>query len=191
MSRPEERGEDLSNLGTAEAVSRLSRSKDMIERRKLAQVIGDRSLSGTLQLSEPEKEQVRHQVTNLLSQAKSPDPNQRAEARQQIERLWHAAAPTLIASISPREVTASELAVKSLILMRNEAIVNDLVRAAKSTADEGRRQMLLFALSHMKEHRESLIRGRACLGEKESDELYQRVVVPALESLRRPSERSR
>jgi hypothetical protein len=184
ISRPEERDEQFSTLTTSDAVVRLSRSKDAIERRKLAKVIGDRSIAGSLQLSEPEKEQLKQEVTNILHQAKSPDGNERAEARQQIERLWHAAAPTLIANVTTNDLTIAELAVKSLILMRDESIVNDLIREAKTTTDEGRRQMLIFAFSKMKEQSKPLIPGRECLDDNKSQELYSRLVVPALGALK-------
>jgi len=160
FSRPEERGEDLSNLVATDAVSRFARSADVIERRKLAKVIGDKSIAGNLQLSDAEKLQIQQQVASILQQAKSPDANERSEARQQIERLWHAAVPALILNITPDDVTVAELAVKSLILMRNESIVNNLIREATTTTDAGRRQMLIFALSKMTEQRKSLIPGR-------------------------------
>ena len=182
--RPEDRGEDVSSIATSDVVSRLSSSGDRIERRKLAKVIGDRSIAGNLQLSDAEKQQIRQEVVKTLQLAKSPDANERSEARQQIERLWHPAAPALIASITASDVTISELAVKSLILMRNEWIISELVQEAKTTADEGKRQMLVFALSKMTEQRKSLIPGRACLDDKQSGELYSRLVAPALDSLR-------
>jgi hypothetical protein len=184
VSRPEDRGEDMSTLATSDAVSRFSRSSDAIERRKLARVIGDRSIAGSLQLSGPENGQLQQQVAGILQGAKSPDANTRSEAQQQIERLWLAAVPTLVSNITPKDVTVSEMAVKSLILMRNESIVSNLIWEAKATTDEGRRQMLIFALSRMKEKRTSLIPGRACLDDRQSEELYSRLVVPALDALK-------
>jgi hypothetical protein len=184
VSRPEERGEDMSKLATSEAVSRFSTSKNVIERRKLAMVIGDRSAAGNLALSGAENKQLQQEAASTLLQAKSPDVNERSEAQQQIERLWRAAVPALVSNISPKDVTIAELAVKSLILMRNESIVSNLVWEAKNATDASRREMLIFALSRMKEQRTSLIPGRTCLGEKASEDLYNRLVAPALEELK-------
>jgi len=183
FSRPEERGEDFSKIPAPGAISKLSQSKNQIERRKLAKVLGDRSMAGSLPLSEADKAQLGQEVTNLLQQAKSPEASERVEAAQQIERLWHLAVPTLVSNITTNDATVAELAIKSLILMRDESIVKQLIQEAKTATDAGRKQLLVFALSKMKEQRESLIPGRKCLGEKESEELYGKLVLPALTEL--------
>jgi hypothetical protein len=184
-SRPEDLGQELSDLSNAESVARFSQSTDRIERRKLAKLIGDRSKAGKLQLLEEEKQELAKIVVQNLKQANSPDANERSEARHQIERLWYAAVPTLVTSITTNDLTISELCVKSLILMRNEAIIRALIQEAKSTEDEGRKELLVFALSKMKEQRKSLIPGRECLSAQESEELYNKVVTPALDEIKK------
>lgn len=180
-----ERGETFEGLATRDVISKLAKSKDKIERQKLAKVIGDRSIAGTLELSKPEAEQVRLEILGLLDRAKSSDTNERSEAKSQIERMWRAGVPTLIEHISPSNNVASvELAVKSLILMRDENVVTNLINDATLTQDPQRRQFLVFTLSQMKEKRSSNIPGRTCLGEKESEELYTKFVTPALEKLK-------
>jgi len=190
VSKPEEHGEDLSRLPASDAVSKLCQSKDRVERRKLAKVIGDRSKNGRLALTPQEEKAVAQIVVDTLQQAKSSVADEREEARQQIERLWHAAVPTLIANLQTNDLTMAELAAKSLILMRNETILKTLVAEAKSETEEGRRQLLLFTLSKMKEQRKSLIPGRECLDEKESEKLFEQHVAPALEELKKRSPRT-
>jgi hypothetical protein len=184
FSRPEERGEDLSGLSASEAVSRFSVSTDKVERRKLAKTIGDRSIAGTLRLSRAEEKQLQQEVEKTLQLAKSSDANERTEARQQIERLWRAAAPTLIAHVTTNNIAIAELSLKSLILMRDETIVSNLVAEAKSAKDDARKQMLVFGLSQMKEQRESLVPGRECLDVGRSADIYVRLVAPALQELK-------
>jgi len=183
LSRPEERGEDLSVLETAEVVKRLAESKDKIESRKAAKVLGDRSIAGKLDLSSEEEQTIENVVSGYFEQGKSANVNERVEARQQVERLWHVAAPTLLENLNSKDPTIAEMAIKSLILMRNESIIKALVQKAESAKDEYTRAMANFALKKMKEQRKSLIPERECLDEEQSRILYDRLVAPALRNL--------
>jgi len=183
LSRPEERGEDLSVLETAEVVKRLAESKDKIESRKAAKVLGDRSIAGKLDLSSEEEQTIENVVSGYFEQGKSANVNERVEARQQVERLWHVAAPTLLENLNSKDPTIAEMAIKSLILMRNESIIKALVEKARSAKDEHTKAMVIFALKKMKEQRKSLIPGRECLDEEQSRILYDRLVAPALRNL--------
>ena len=117
FSRPEDRGEDLSGLATAELATRLSASKDKADLRKAAKALGDRCTTSGLTLAAGEMKLVDDAVAGYLAMAKSQDANERTEAREQIERLWLAAVPTLLKSIGSKDGAVSELAVKSLILL--------------------------------------------------------------------------
>ena len=183
FTRPEDRGEDLSALALPELAARLSASKDKAELRKAAKAIGDRCTSGSLALADPDRKKVDEAVAAYLAQAKSPDSNERTEARDQIERLWTAAAPTLLENVGNPDATIAELAIKSLILMRNESIVKALAEKARSSGDERTRGRARFALMKMQEQRTSLIPGRQCLDEAASKRLYDDVVAPALAQL--------
>lgn len=183
FSRPEERGEDLSVLETAEVVKRLAESEDKIELRKAAKVLGDRSIAGTLELSIEEKQVIENVVSGYLKQAKSTTANESVEARQQVERLWHVAAPTLLKNLNSKNPTMAEMVIKSLILMRNETIIKALVQKARSAKDEYTKAMANFALKKMKEQRKSLIPGRECLDEEQSRILYDQLVAPFLKAL--------
>ena len=183
FSRPEERGEDLSLLETSVVVTRLVESQDKIERRKAAKVLGDRNIAGTLKLSGEQKQAIHRIVGRCLEHTKASNANDRVEARQQIERMWRIAAPTLLENVTSRDMTVAEAAVKSLILMRDESIVKALIEKAESAEDERDKAMIVFALKKMTEPRKSLIPGRECLDEEKSKVLYERLVAPALEQL--------
>lgn len=185
FSRPEDRGEDLSGLDQGELVKRLSQSKDKIELRKAAKVLGDRSIAGTLNLSEEEKAVVTNMVQHCLKQTKSKDANERVEARQQIERLWWVAAPTLFENIDGREGTIAETAIKGLVLMRSEDILRGLMGKVTAAKDAHTRAMAIFALGKMTEKRESLIPGRTCMNEKESAMITDKLLRPFLTQTRK------
>ena len=183
FSRPEERGENLSILETSEVVKRFTESNDKIELRKAAKVLGDRSIAGSLKLSDGEKQGIDKVVQKYIEQAKAEDSQDRGESRQQIHRLWHVAMPKLLEYVGSKEVAEAELAIKSLILMRNETVVKALIERAKTAGDDPSKAMYIFALRKMKEQRESLIPGRECLNEDESAAMYNRLLVPVLAEL--------
>jgi hypothetical protein len=118
-----------------------------------------------------------------LQQAKASSSDERVEARDQIERMWYIAVPALLKNLSSREPGVAELAVKSLILMRNESIVRSLIDIAKTTQDEQTKAVIIFALKKMSEQRKSLIPGRECLDAEQSKVLFDHLVSPALKDL--------
>jgi len=185
FSRPEERGEDFSLLKTSELVQVLGTSEDMIEKRKAAKVLGDRSIAGTLKLSDGQRQEINKVVQEYLGQAGAPTAQERVEAKQQIERLWHVAIPTLLKYVDGKEPAQAELAIKSLILMRNETIVRALIKKAREAKDEYSKAMAIFALEKMKKQRRTLISGRQCLNEDDSAEMYNRLVAPAIAELQK------
>lgn len=165
-------------------LAKLSQSGDRTELRKAAKALGDRCIAGGLVLSEEQRQAVADLVVDWLRQSKSRSSHERTEARQQIERLWLLAAPTLIEHVDSRDPTVAELAIKSLILMRNKTIAESLIGKARSATDEHTRVMVIFALSKFKEQRSSLIPGRECLNEEQSRALCDEVIAPAINDLR-------
>ena len=69
--------------------------------------------------------------------------------------------------------------------MRDENIISEVVNIAKTTDDNVTKQLATFILTKMKEQRTSLIPGRKCLSEEESDKLYKELVEPALLELQK------
>lgn len=162
----------------------LSQSEDKITLRKIAKEIGDRSLNDQLELTAVQKERINNAVAGCLRQnATSTNANERVEAKQQIERLCLTAAPTLLENIDSKDPALAELATKSLILMRNEEVVKELIKRASTAKDEHSKAITVFALKKMKEQRKSLIPGRECMDRKKSLRLYDRLVAPALAEL--------
>jgi hypothetical protein len=178
FSRPEDRGDDLSQLDKEELLKRLSQSTDVVELRKVAKVLGDRNIAGAVTLSGQDKVVVSNIVQHALQQSNAKNAQERVEARQQIERLWWVAAPGLLDNIDTREPAVAETIIKSLVLMRNDDIVHRLITTASTAPSLETRSLAIFALGKMTEKRESLIPGRICMNEEQSKELAEKMIIP-------------
>jgi hypothetical protein len=176
----EEIGEDLSKLGKADLLKRLSESKDRVELRKAARALGDRSISGTLSLSETETVAVSNRVCEYLRQTMTDNADDWNEAKEQIERLWRVAAPALLANIGSSEPAIGETAIKSLVLMRNAEIVSNLMSIARTTTNMDIKVYAVFSLGKMTEKRESLISGRTCMSDEASLRMANTLIHPFL-----------
>lgn len=181
--RPEDRGEDLSGLAASELVKWLASSTNNIELRKAAQVLGDRSIAGTLKLSAQESAAVSNVVRQYLKQTIAPEANDSEEAKEQIERLWWTAARVLAENIASPDDAVAEKAIKALSLMRNEEIVRALVDQARKATDRKVREMCIFALGCMTEKYESLVPRRTCMNEKDSRMLADKLIIPFLSEI--------
>ena len=122
-------------------------------------------------------------VRTYMELAKTNTARDWEEARLQIHRFWRLAVPTLLSYLESENLTQVELAAKSLILMRNEEIITAIIDLANHTDDPERKEIYRFILSKMNEQRTSPIPGRTCLGKARSDELFYRLIVPALQQL--------
>jgi len=183
VSRPEDRGEDFSRLDKAEVLRRLSQSVNPVELRKASEEMGDRSINGALSLSEQEKEAITNVVQRCLLQTISKVAKERVEARDQIERLWWVAAPTLVKNLGTGEPAVTETVIKSLVLMRNEEIVRSLMATARTASIPETRALAIFALGKMTEKRESLIPGRTCMNEEQSKQMGETLIRPFLQEI--------
>lgn len=183
VSRPEDRGEDFSVLAQDDLLKLLSESSDRVELRKAAKVLGDRSIDGTLKLSEQESALLTNVVQKCLQQVMASDSNIRSEARDQIQRFWWAAAPALLKNMNSTHAAADETAIKSLILMRNESIIRSLMDTVEKSSDLRERARALFALGKMTERRESLIPGRTCMDRELSKATADKLIRPFLEGM--------
>jgi hypothetical protein len=179
--RSEERGEDYSGKDSKTLISILSQSKDKIELKKATKVLGDRSIAGTLKLTESEKASMTNIVQICLM--KELDVDSQEDARELIERLWWTAVPGLLNNIANEKPAIREIALKSLSLMRNEEIIRSLMDIAKQSPHEPTRMMAIFALGNMTEKRGSLIPGRLCMDEATSRELAEKQIRPFLNTL--------
>jgi len=184
FTRPEERGEDFTKKTSGELIEVMRSSGDKIELRKAAKTLGDRDINKTLLLSAEEKQIIDKSVVKYLELIKFRDPNVYDEACQQIHRLWHLAVPALLRGLDSGDLSVVEFAAKSLILMRNEEIINEIINKAETSADTQKKELLLFFLTQMKEQRTSVVPARTCLNESDSEKLYERLVQPALNKMK-------
>ncbi len=180
---PEDRDEDFSVLATADIIRWLSTSTNAIEMRKAAQVLGDRAIAGTLELSAPEQAAVVNVARQYLTSVPAREFSDFAEAKEQIERLWRPAGAALVAQIANPNTQIAEMAIQSLSLMRNEELVRALVEQTRSTTNAAAKVMYIFALGCMTEQYNSLVPRRVCMNEKESAILADKLIRPYLADL--------
>ena len=183
FTRPEERGEDFSLKTTDDLLVVIADSKDKIALRKAAQELGDRNINDGLELSASDQKIINDRVKTYFDMCISDDVNVREEARMQIHRLWRLAVPVLLEYIDNENLTKAELSAKSLILMRNEAIIQAMIEKSLLATTDFNKEMLAFFLSKMNEQRQSHIPGRVCMDAAKSAELYNRLVKPALDKM--------
>jgi hypothetical protein len=182
-THPEDRGDDFSFLSSSENIKRLTESKDMIERRKAAKVIGDRFIAGTLKLTSKEKETIEKITIEILQQSKSPDMNVRGEAQMQVQRLWGVAAPTLLKYIDSNDAPVSDMAINSLVLMCNEEIIKEFINLAKNAKLQSTKDIMILTLKNLQLPRKPSVPDRQMLSPEELDKLYNKLVIPALKEL--------
>jgi hypothetical protein len=185
FSRPEEIGKSLIGEPINQLIDSLKLSKNIIQQRKTAKELGDRCILKKINLTEPQKNIISIIVEGYLDNTKSENSNTREESKQQIERLWLLAVPTLLIYINDNDIGKAELAAKSLILMRNEDIIKAIINLANNNPDINKRNRLKSILLRMQEQRSSIIPGRVCLGPEESTKLYNTLVLPAIEKLKK------
>jgi hypothetical protein len=171
--------------GNGQWVATLLEPPDKAAERTAAEELGNASINGTLDLTEDERSGLETYILRCFARAKAQTPEERLEARRQIERLWHSAVPTLLKQLENKDPTQLELAIKSLLLMRNEAIIEALIDRGLSTQDVETRKWIVFTLGKMNDPREALVAERNCLSTEKSAEVFERLVKPALAQLTR------
>ncbi len=181
---PQDRDENYATLPTATLVARLAQATDKIELRKAAQVLGDRAIAGRLALSAEERAAMTNVVRRYLDPALVAASSDE-EPKEQLERLWWAAAPALLEHVAAQNLAVAEMAIKALSLMRNEEIVRALMEKVRTTTGEKTKVMYIFALGCMTEQYHSLVPRRTCLNEEASARLAEKLVRPFLQALER------
>jgi hypothetical protein len=183
--RKEDLGEDYSRFKKDSLLYFISNKHDIIVLSKTAKALGDKYIAKELTLTTEEQEQINAFTEKIISQAKNEDPGIREESKLQIERLWHLAIPSLLKNIESKNHSEAELSAKSLILMRNEDIINSIINQANKAVDKNTKNWYISILTKMKEQRTSVIPNRTCLGANESETLYNKIIVPALDQLKK------
>lgn len=181
--RAEDAGEDLALLGSSEVLRRLTQSSDRIVQIKAAKVLGDRDLAGTLRLSREERAAVDEYADRQVALTAGATGQERADANDQIRRLWRLAADRLIQALGSDNRTIVEAAVRNLALMRNGDLVAKIIARIKASDDARFKRGAILALGMMREKRDCLVPGRTTLGDAESEVLASKVIVPFLKDL--------
>jgi hypothetical protein len=157
------------------------------------QALGDLTLDSSVHEALPEELRQRVQkVVDVMVEGTTAETGQdRMAARHQLERLWRLSADRLIDNLGNPNVTIVEAAAKSLILMRNERVVRDIIEMVRSTEDERARSLGVFTLGKMMEQRKTIVKNRECLSPEESARLAREIIIPFLEGLAQTEESQR
>ncbi len=161
FSRPEDVGAQPVTAATVELIEGLDWSADRIDQRKFARELGNRAIAGRLILTPKQQEAANEYVRRLLPLTVHEDANTRSEARTQVARLWHVAVPVCLDAVTDLENgKARELARKSLILMRNREIIEQLIKKGRDTDDPKKRYCIHWVLKGMDGQRTTTVPNR-------------------------------
>ena len=191
---PTPKADPFSPLSDAELIATLAQTptfraqasaSDRATLRRVAQLIGDRALAGTLTLSEADKSVIAASVQDAVQSASAYETTAEdyEDAMLRVQGLWRLAAPALLPYLDSEDMAQVEFAAKALITMRDEAIVQAIIAQAKQAATPERKDLYLFLLSKMQERRVPVISGRPRIDTASSEDLYRRLVAPALREL--------
>ena len=120
--RPEETGEDFSAFEVEKLLEKLN-SGDRIEQRKAANALWDRYGASPSKLTDAEKGAIAEAVARYLGGMKTDFE----ESFMQLQRLWHLAAPALLANVTAEDASVSENAARLLSVMKTERIIEGLI----------------------------------------------------------------
>ena len=98
-------------------------------------------------------------------------------------RLWHLAIPELLRSLENSNEDIRGFAFGILVQMRSEYVVRIMINKAKRCKEGNLKNMYIGTLGIMTQQEEINVPNRQCMNEKDSQELYDRLIVPALKEL--------
>ncbi|MGK0317601.1 MAG: hypothetical protein ACI86M_003845 [Saprospiraceae bacterium] len=197
FSYPEERGEDFSKLSTYEVFNRLKsidisilskginpKDESCINLRKIAQVLGDRQLAGTLSLNSEQRILIDNTVKSYLDLVISEKSADRIEVNNQMYRFWNLATPNLLKNIDNSNSKISDFASQKIIEMRSEKIIKAIIKKALETNSKRKKENYAFILKMMKNQYKIQIPNRQSMSKEETEKLYNELIEPALEKLK-------
>ena len=179
---PEDFGEQLTETPKEELLRRLATSKDSIELRKIAQVLGDREMAGTLKLTDAETTIVDTRIRAYIYE-KADFYGQHPEVHDQILRFWHLAIPELLRNLENRNEDIQSFVFNILVQMRSERVVRIMINKAKACKPSNLKDMYIGTLGIMTQQEDMNLPNRQCLNEKDSQELFSKIIEPALKEL--------
>lgn len=165
----------------------LTSSKDFLEVKQAAAALGNFQMIGTFELNATKKKIIDSVMLSYIDRAMSGNANEQTEMIDLIYRLWGLAVPALLDALNSDDPARAAFAGERLLYMRNEEIITDIIDNARATTNNTKRAELIGLLTRMNEPCVSVMRFRGCLPDEQLQELYQRLVVPAIQELQASS----
>lgn len=180
---PEEFGEQLIDSSKEELLRRLTSSKDVIELRKVAQVLGDREMAGTLKLTAGETVIIDNKIRSYILATGDFDGVDYSEVHSQIIRFWHLAINELLRNLENPNPHVRAFAFNTLVQVRNKNVVRIMINKAKACSSPNIKNMYIGTLGIMTQQENLGLPNRQTMNEKESQELFNTLIKPALKEL--------
>ena len=175
---PEEFGEQLIDSSKEELIRRLATSKDKIELRKIAQILGDRAMAKTLKLTDSETAAIDKRIRAYILQ-KADFYGDNSEVHDQILRFWDLAIPEMLRHLEHPNADVRAFVFNTLVQMRSENVVRIMINKAKVCKDIRIKEMYIGILGFMTQQEDMNLPNRQCMSVKDSEELFVRLIQPA------------
>jgi hypothetical protein len=181
---PEDFGEDLTVRSKQELITRLEISKDSIELRKIAVILGDREMAKTLNLNGSERNIVEKKIRAYILSTSDFYGVNYAEVHDQIIRFWPLAIPEMLSNTDNSNSFVRDFVFNTLMEMRSELVIKSLLERAKNSKSASERERYVTFFRLMNQNFEFLIPNRKCLTKLETDALFTRLVIPVIDELK-------
>lgn len=186
MSKFEKNLKSFSTIESSKLLHMARETTDRSVREAALQLIGDRSLDGSLQLDSSDDAQVQSILADTLVKCASAKGDIRYQASSDIQRLWSLSVLFLIDHLNDEDPYKREAAVNNLVLMRNEKNIQQIIDRIKKTTDSKYKTRLILALGMMRTQQYPNIRNRPFPpNEDASLAIVTRLIFPFFDQLKR------
>ena len=138
--------------------------------------------AGTLNLTDAETTIVDTRIRAYIYE-KADFYGHHPEVHDQILRFWHLAIPELLRNLENRNEDIQSFVFNILVQMRNERVVRIMINKAKACKPSNLKDMYIGTLGIMTQQEDMNLPNRQCLNEKDSQELFSKIIEPALKEL--------
>ena len=176
----------LHNLPDEELLHRFMFPQNQLERLQASAALGNIAKWGSLHLVKKETLKITRSTTDFLDRAVFGNTEEQQEMTDLIYRLWSLAVPALLDALDSDDSTRIAFAGERLLYMRNEEIVMAMIEKARVASNDAKRAELVGLLTRMNEPCAPVMHFRECLPDEQLQELYTRLVAPALQELTSP-----
>ncbi len=194
--RPEDKGEDFKTKSNSALLAYLESNSfheiyenhsayevEIVNFRKVAKILGDRHLKGELILASNDQLIINRVVKEYLLMISSSDIKNFSEANQQIYRFWSLAIPVLLKELDKNKNFNSSA--QLINQMKSEEVINLVIKKTMTTTNKDKKVKLYRLLKMMNNHyRIPKHHNRPALNKNEIEELYERLIIPALEKIK-------